>query len=188
MEVVEMTVKLSIIVPVYGVEKYLDIFFKSLTPDLIKGVEVILVDDGSKDNGGLIIDNYQREHAEYVKVFHKKNGGVSTARNAGLRLAKGEYIAWADPDDYISSNYTQTIIKSLLQFEEPDMLFFDYYECYSKAKKIVRTTDYNSGLVENTFFLKKYFSGKFNVDQLWHKVIKREILKDILFDETVRCG
>ena len=180
--------KLSIIIPIYGVEEYLDRFLKSLIPNLIHGIEVILVDDGSKDNSGLIIDEFQRQHEDHVTVFHKENGGVSSARNAGLKLAKSEYIAFADPDDYLAEEYTHTIFDFLLQFDNPDMIYFDFYDCCGDKKTLIKTSDFENNLVTKKDFLEQYFSGNFRVDTLWHKVIKRELLENNNFDETINCG
>ena len=82
-------IKLSVIVPIYCVEKYIGNLLNSVTPNLLPGIEVILVDDGSKDNCGSIIDDYQRKHKSYVKVIHKQNGGVSSARNVSVKYNDG---------------------------------------------------------------------------------------------------
>lgn len=83
---------LSLIVPTYGVENYIYDFLDSLEANFVPGVEVIIVDDGTKDRSGVIADEFALGHAGYVKVLHKENGGASSARNAGLELATGEYV------------------------------------------------------------------------------------------------
>ncbi|MGL4876267.1 MAG: glycosyltransferase family 2 protein [Clostridium sp.] len=92
--------KISIIVPVYNVEKYLKKCIESILAQTFEKFELILVNDGSTDNCGKIIDEYEKKDKR-IKVIHKKNGGLSSARNAGLDLAQGEYIGFVDSDDWI---------------------------------------------------------------------------------------
>lgn len=91
---------ISVIVPIYNVEKYLPRCIESILNQSFKEFELILVDDGSSDNSGKICDIYA-EKDERVKVIHKENGGVSSARNVGIKAVNGEYIGFVDPDDYI---------------------------------------------------------------------------------------
>ncbi len=95
--------KISVIVPVYKTEDYLKRCVDSILASTYKNIEVILVDDGSPDNSGKICDEYAEKDAR-VKVIHKENGGLSSARNAGLDAATGEYITFVDSDDYIASD------------------------------------------------------------------------------------
>ncbi len=96
----EETVRISVIVPVYKVEKYLAKCVDSILSQTYRDLEVILVDDGSPDSCGTICDAYARQDSRVV-VIHKENGGLSSARNAGMDIAKGEYIAFVDSDDWI---------------------------------------------------------------------------------------
>lgn len=100
--------KLSLIIPVYNVEKYLDECINSIVSQVIPDMEVILVDDGSKDNSGKICDDYVEKY-NYIKVIHKENGGVSTARNVGISVAQGEYIFFLDSDDILAPNILNKI-------------------------------------------------------------------------------
>ena len=93
---------ISIIVPVYNVDKYLSKCIDSIISQTYNDIELILVDDGSPDNSPKICDEYARKDNRII-VIHKENGGVSSARNAGLDIAKGKYIGFVDPDDYIVS-------------------------------------------------------------------------------------
>ena len=117
-------VVLSIIVPVYNVEKYLDDCLNSLTRQNISKhmYEIICVDDGSSDNSGKILDEYATIHAN-MKVFHKSNGGVSSARNIGLNNARGEYIWFVDADDVIARHSIPYVIEEIKQNEYPDVLY-----------------------------------------------------------------
>jgi glycosyltransferase involved in cell wall biosynthesis len=105
--------KISIIVPVYNVEQYINRCINSLLGQTLKDIEIILVDDGSPDRCPQICDEYARKDSR-IKVIHKKNGGLGYARNSGLELATGEYIAFVDSDDYVNINmyeklYNETI-------------------------------------------------------------------------------
>ena len=93
---------ISIVVPIYNVENYLKKCVDTLINQTYRNIEIILVDDGSKDNCGKICDEYQ-EKDDRIKVVHKKNGGLSDARNAGIKEATGKYIAFLDADDYVDS-------------------------------------------------------------------------------------
>lgn len=93
--------KISVIVPIYNVEKYLDRCIESILKQTYKNIEIILVDDGSTDNSGKMCDQFAKRDNR-IKVIHKKNGGMSDARNVGLDFVSGEYIAFVDSDDWIS--------------------------------------------------------------------------------------
>ena len=93
-------VKVSVIVPVYNVEKYIDKCLTSLVNQTLKDIEIIIVNDGSPDKSQKIIDKYVKKHSN-IKSYIKKNGGISSARNYGLKYAHGEYIAFVDSDDYV---------------------------------------------------------------------------------------
>jgi len=109
---------ISIVVPVYNVEEYLEICLKSIIDNYQDGIEIILVDDGSQDNSSLICDKYSNDY-EYIKVKHKKNGGLSSARNVGINESTGKYIWFVDSDDYIK----QGSIEKIKKMAEEDYLY-----------------------------------------------------------------
>ena len=111
---------ISIIVAVYNCEKYLRFCLESLTAQRCKDIEIILADDGSTDESPLICEDYRKKDPR-IKVIHKKNGGVSSARNAGLAAAGGEYIAFVDADDWIDKDACDRIAD---QIEEGRLLYF----------------------------------------------------------------
>ena len=96
--------KISIIVPVYNVEKYVDKCLKSLTQQTLQDIEIIIVNDGSLDKSVEIIEKYVKDNPTKIKYYEKKNGGLSSARNYGVEYATGEYIAFLDSDDYVETN------------------------------------------------------------------------------------
>lgn len=101
---------ISVIVPVYNVERYLNQCIDSILAQTYKDFELILVDDGSKDKSGEICDEYVKKDSR-IRVFHKKNGGVSSARNYGIDNAQGTYICFVDSDDWVDETYLEDMLK-----------------------------------------------------------------------------
>lgn len=120
-----MNIILSIVIPVYNVEKYLEKCINQIIKQNIHDIEIILVDDGSTDNSGKICDEYSKKYKE-IKSYHKENGGASDARNFGIKKAKGEYIWFIDSDDTIEDNCIKKIKKIFLE-EKPEIII-----CQSK--------------------------------------------------------
>ena len=108
-----MTEKISIIVPVYKVEKYLDKCVRSIVEQTYKNLEIILVDDGSPDNCPAMCDEWARKDSR-IAVIHKENGGVSSARNAGLAACTGDYVGFVDSDDWIDSGMCEEAMRIIL--------------------------------------------------------------------------
>ena len=106
---------ISIIVPVYKVEKYIDECIKSIINQTYTNLEIILIDDGSPDNCGKICDEYAKNDKR-IKVIHQKNMGQSVARNVGLEYAKGDYIGFVDSDDYIKNNMFEVLHNNLVSY------------------------------------------------------------------------
>ena len=104
---------ISIIVPVYNVEKYLEKCIDSILNQSYQNLEIILIDDGSTDNSGSICDEYKKKD-QRVQVIHQKNQGQSSARNAGLNIAKGSYIGFVDSDDWIEQNMYEKLYKNII--------------------------------------------------------------------------
>lgn len=118
------TKKVSVIIPVYNVEEYLPDCLESIIKQSYKNLEIILIDDGSTDNSGIICDQYATEYQNII-VVHQKNQGVSSARNHGMTLASGEYISFVDPDDLLDCN-TYAIMLPLMQDNNVDISFFEF--------------------------------------------------------------
>ena len=106
-----MVTKVSVIVPIYNVEKYLLRCIDSLIAQSLKDIEVILVDDGSPDQCPQLCDEYAEQYKN-IKVIHQKNAGLGMARNAGLKIAKGEYIAFVDSDDYLDTDALEKLYQT----------------------------------------------------------------------------
>lgn len=173
-----MRMLLSIIIPIYNVEKYIKECLDSiLMQKNMTDVEILCIDDGSTDNSGNICDIYGKIDSR-IKVFHKKNEGVAATRNFGLSKAKGDYIAWIDPDDYIENNWYVSI-EPLLK-KNIDIIFFDYMILKDKKKKIINYYS-KSKFIGKEFFLKEIILDEKMKSQLWHKIFKRKIMEGILF-------
>lgn len=125
--------KVSIIVPIYNVEKYLERCMNTLVNQTFKDIEIIMVDDGSPDNCPQLCDEYAKKDAR-IKVVHKKNGGLADARNAGLDVATGKYIAFVDSDDFVKENMYENLYNIAIN-NSADTVFCGHYQ-YSNNKAI----------------------------------------------------
>ena len=159
--------KVSVIVPVYNVEKYVEKCIKSLVDQTLQEIEIIAVDDGSKDDSKNIIDKYIKKYPDKVKYLYKENGGLSSARNFGIPYANGEYIAFLDSDDYVEPTMYEEMYK-LAKKDNADMVECDFIWEYPNKQK------YDYGVVYNG---KKEAIEKARV-VAWNKLIKREIIKN----------
>lgn len=130
--------EISIIVPVYNVEKYIRHCIDSLIAQTFKSIEILLIDDGSTDNSGIICDEYALTD-DRIKVIHKSNGGVSSARNAGLDDATGTYIMFCDPDDYVEPMWCEEM-HNVLQHKNICFCVCGFNKVHAENRKIVSTS------------------------------------------------
>lgn len=128
---------LSIVLPIYNVEKYLERCISSILNQQFKSYEMILVDDGSTDDSPMICDRYAKEYS-FISVVHKVNGGLSSARNAGLEVASGEYVFWVDSDDWIEQGSLQ-LLYNCLQKNHTDIVKFNYFRHADTSERIAST-------------------------------------------------
>jgi len=163
--------KISIIVPVYNVEKYLSKCIKSFSEQTISDIEFIFVNDGSTDKSGEILDESAKENKSF-KIIHKKNGGVSDARNEGLKHAKGEYIGFVDPDDWVEKDM---FLKMYNKAKEGD---YDIVSCDVNAVYPNYDKYIDSGISDDAS-INKLLVNAYAV--IWNKIYKRELLKGITF-------
>lgn len=172
---------ISVIVPIYNVEKYLDRCIESIVNQTYKDLELILVDDGSPDNCPKICDNWA-EKDNRIKVIHKENGGLSDARNVGMQFATGEAVSFIDSDDWIELNMFE---KMLSQMEQDNS---DIVSCGVKwveeNGKLLRndTVDQNETLDTHYAMSELINDGKLK-QHVWNKVYKAELIKDISFEK-----
>ena len=123
----------SIIIPIYNVSNYMDACILSASAQDYRNIEIILIDDGSTDDSGRKCDSWAKKDHR-IRVIHKKNGGLSSARNIGLDTAKGKYIYFLDGDDTIEKNLISSVIPFMEQGK--DIVFFRYYLVSSKGEKV----------------------------------------------------
>lgn len=185
----ELTDKLlSIIVPVYNVEKYISECMDSLLKQTYSNIEIILIDDGSKDKSGDICDYYARKNS-CIKVIHKKNAGVSAARNDGLQVARGEYISFVDSDDVIADDIYSTLIDKI-ERTSSDCACCTYFNFDEKRVKSVEA-QFQGICTGNKAFEVLLEEPAYTV-VIWNKVFKREVLcldkECLLFEEGVTMG
>ena len=131
--------KVSIIIPVYKTELYLKQCVDSVLNQTYKDIEVILVDDGSPDQCPLICENYKKEDKRVI-VVHKKNGGLSDARNEGIKKSSGKYLTFIDSDDYWSDNDFLANINKQINETEPDVIVFGYNKYYQNNGKMKKSS------------------------------------------------
>ena len=172
---------ISVIVPVYNVSEYLEKCFYSLKNQSYKNIEIILVDDGSKDDSGLICDKLLKID-DRVKVIHKKNGGLSSARNFGMELATGDYILFVDSDDWIEYDMIE-ILYNLIEEYDADISVGGVLKVWDNGKKEIMMNFPNRKVLNCKEALKSLlWQDNLNV-AVWNKLYKKEIIKNILFAE-----
>jgi glycosyltransferase involved in cell wall biosynthesis len=172
---------ISIIVPIFKVEKYLPKCIESIQNQTYKNIEIILVDDGSPDSCGEICESYSKKDPR-IKVIHKVNGGLSDARNAGLNVANGDYVLFLDSDDYIDEQTCEKMLISLNN-EEVDVLYGNCTWIYNDREVVVKRRNITEYLVYNGYdFLKTELkTGSFSM-QAWLGLFRRDFLiKNNLF-------
>lgn len=179
--------KISIIVPVYNVGEYLEICIDSILNQTFKDFELILVNDGSTDNS-LKICNYYKNIDNRICIIDKKNGGLSSARNAGLDIAKGEYIGFIDSDDYIHPQMYELLYNQIIK-NKADISMCDFKKVYEFDKKLLDSNFvlYNKTEILNNKEALFELDGKDGVAYIvaCNKLYKRELFKNIRFKEEV---
>lgn len=184
---IEKIPKISIIVPVYNVEDYIEKCIKSILNQVFTEFELILVDDGSTDNSGNICDKYAEKDNRII-VIHKENGGISSARNIGLNIAKGEYIAFVDSDDYINKNMYHTLYNLIIKTQS-DIAMCNY-KTISKDEEVNLNEDqiinsHDIKCINNIQYLNNlYGKDKVKYIVMWNKLYKNEIFRKLRFKDS----
>lgn len=168
---------ISVIVPIYNVEKYLARCVDSIVNQTYINLEIILVDDGSPDLCPQMCDDYAEKDSR-IKVVHKKNGGLSDARNAGMAVATGEYIGFIDSDDYVSDDFFECLL-DVMNKENSDIAECSVVKFYEDN----RFDEFNDDLLENTYDAQDAMSALIAENpfhqHVWNKLYKTELVKDI---------
>ena len=188
----------SVIVPIYKVEKYLKKCIDSILNQTFNDFELILVDDGSPDNCPQICDEYAQSNSK-IKVIHKKNGGLVSARNTGIKAAVGDYICYVDGDDWIHEDTLKNLYEDSIKNYSPDMVIFGIVKLFSNKKEEI-FTDLKDGLYTKDELIKdvypymmydnrKPFCKGLIFPAACNKIYKRELLLEhYCRDERIRMG
>lgn len=171
----------SVIIPVYNVEKYLPKCLDTVINQTYKNLEIILVDDGSPDNSGKICDEYAGKDSR-IKVIHKENGGVSSARNVGINTTKGNWIAFIDSDDWIEENYVEELLKNTSK--DIDIVQCGYNRVVENKKEQINC-DGNDKIKNQEEFLTCCLNPQTAYGLCNMKIIRSDIVKDVRFNEKI---
>lgn len=172
----------SVIVPVYNAEKYIEKCLDSILNQTFKDFEVVIVDDGSTDCSGIIADTFAEKY-DNVKVFHKENQGLISARIDGLKYAQGKYIAFVDADDWIDADFLEILADSILQ-HDADIVVSDCIQELNGVP-VKKTNQFKSGVYESQKLVSEvypkmlHYEGFFKfgiLPYMWNKLYKKEIL------------
>lgn len=180
----------SIIAPVYNVEKYIPAFLNCAFKQTYSDFELILVDDGSPDKSAMLCDDYAARDSR-VKVIHKKNGGVSSARNVGLETAIGDWILFFDPDDTFSCNTLQTLVDVISLHPEVEVILFNYTQRWHDGRRKENYHHVPSNEVLNREDISRYLIASIvsshNVLRApWTKAYRRSVLLNSGVNFTAR--
>ncbi len=178
---------ISVIIPIYNSEKYLKKCIESIVKQTYKDLEIILVNDGSTDSCGKICDDYA-ENDNRIKVIHQENRGLSAARNAGLKVASGEYITFVDSDDYIENDTYESVFTAIEQFGS-DLVFFREKSVDESGKTIYINGGAPTGEIYEISHedAKSLIIGR-QINGMCDKVYKANVLEGLFFKEGYMYG
>lgn len=171
----------TIIVPVFNVERYLKKCIESILHQTYRNLEIILVDDGSTDRSSNICDEYAEKY-ENVKVIHKRNGGLSDARNSGIHMACGDYLMFIDSDDYIDSTMVEKMF-SRIKEDQSDMVICGFEYVDEKGKYISSKNHFQDEVVTKDVFWHRMYNGYYTECVVaWNKLYTRIIFDELRYD------
>ena len=171
--------KISVIIPVYNVAAYLSQCLDSVLNQDHEDLEVIVIDDGSTDSSGAICDRYAAKDSR-VRVIHQRNAGAAAAKNAGLRVATGQYLSFVDSDDYLEPNVYGLMLR-VLQDTGADVAQFSFQEIYVNRKEQM-LLDMGCTEMDNKTYLVR-FTKDWSCPLLWNKLYRRHIFNGVFFEE-----
>ena len=174
-----MNTLISIIIPVYNVEKYLRQCLDSVLSQTYKSIELILIDDGSTDSSGKICDEYANMYSQ-IKVVHQNNAGLSAARNAGIKLAKGDYIGFVDSDDKISPLMYEKLLCSITE-EGSDMSICDYLMIINGRKTTNKCNKLSNECIEGKELFFRIVNYDVRYIVAWNKLYKKDLFLKLKF-------
>ena len=169
---------ISVIVPIYKVEKYLKKCVESILEKTYSNLDIILLDDGSPDNCGDIIEEFRKKN-ERIRTIHQKNGGLSDARNSGIKIAKGKYIVCIDSDDWIEKNMIEVLYKDIINTNS-DISVCEFVE-EDDLQNILSAKKYNNEIIEfsSKEALKSLIKQDILTNHAWNKLYKASLFEGI---------
>lgn len=167
---------ISVIVPIYNVEKYLDRCIQSILAQTYNNLEIFLVDDGSPDRSGEICDEYACQDSR-IKVIHKQNGGLSDARNVAIDVAAGEWIVCVDSDDYVSADYIETLY-GLVSRNDAQVGVAWHQEFFEGSEPVVVLPKYVEMVMDSNKAIEKMFYQELFDTAAWCKIYHRSLFED----------
>lgn len=181
---------ISIIIPVYNIEGYLPKCLETISAQTYRNLEIILVDDGSTDGCGSICEEFVKNDNR-ASVIHQRNQGQWAARNAGLKVAKANYIMFVDGDDYLHIDAVRIMYQSLNQNVHCDMAFCDYIETTQLSDNCnIKAINSRLSILSKDLLIKKLlFPPKKQPDvyiYMWNKLFRKDVIKDLLFSNFSR--
>lgn len=179
-------IEVSVIVPVFNIGQYLEKCIKSLiNQSIFDNMEIILVNDGSIDKSADICNAYSREY-ENITLYEQDNSGVSAARNAGIKLAKGKYIGFVDGDDYVEADFFESMLGEIKQ-DDNQLVVFDYFIDLPNGKQYAYRNNYPRKKWNGNSLMKDFLGGYVG-QNLFDKLYVTDLVKDIEFDSNIRIG
>lgn len=174
---------ISVIVPVFQVDNYLDKCIQSIVNQTYYWLEIILIDDGSEDASPLICDSWAGKDSR-IKVIHQKNMGGGAARNAGLRVAKGDYIAFVDSDDYISPNMYEHMLSHFSEDEDIDIIECGYTTFADADVEFEKEGLFQIPTIYSTeAAMREHIKDHFFRQLIWNKLYRRKVVESVFFPE-----
>lgn len=173
---------ISIIIPVYGVEKYIAQCLESVISQTYKNLEIIVVNDGTKDRSAEIAKDYAAKDSR-IKVYDFKNGGLSVARNRGLEIATGDYISYIDSDDWLDKKMYETLLDAAMK-NDADMVKCGIIETNGITEEKLAFSDIKIISNEQNRAFENYFNGMLWT-LAWNGLYKKELAKKVKFPDNV---
>lgn len=172
----------SIIIPIYNVEKYLEKCIKSIINQTYRNLEIILINDGSTDESANICEKYKNQDNRIVFI-NKKNGGAASAKNEGLKVAKGDYITFVDSDDFIELDMIEYMVNTIKKYNS-DIVQCNFTNLYKNTEKFKQDKIIEQKITSKDFL--ELFLTKWDSSLFWNKLFKRNVIENIFFIEG-RC-
>lgn len=173
---------ISIIVPIYNVDRYLEKCIESLKNQTYKNLEIILINDGSTDNSEQICRKEEKQDNRIVFI-NKKNGGAASAKNEGLKIAKGDYITFVDSDDFIEADMIEYMVNTIKKYNS-DIVQCSFTNLYKDTEKFTYDKIVEQKISSKDFL--ELFLTKWDSSLFWNKLFKREVIENVFFKEG-RC-